>query len=149
MKGCNVKRTILAALLAVIALPALHAQAAAPMELQKVMRELGRNMQVVTDGISREDWELVARTAPLIAEHAQPPLTERARMITFMGAEMSRFKAFDTQTHEAAHELMHAAHAKDGSRVIEAFGKVQSACLGCHQAFRAPFVQHFYGKSGD
>ncbi len=27
------------------------------------MKELGRNMQVVTDGISREDRELVAKTA--------------------------------------------------------------------------------------
>lgn len=143
------KKLILATLFVGIALPAFHVQAETPLELQKVMRELGRNMQVVTDGISREDWELVARTAPLIAEHAQPPLAEKARIIGFMGAEMSRFKAFDTQTHEAAHELMHAAHGKDGLHVIEAFGKVQSACLGCHQAFRTSFVKHFYGKAGE
>jgi len=50
------------------------------------------------------------------------------------------------QTHEAAHEMEHAAHAKDGVKVIAALQKMQTACLGCHQAFRKPFVAHFYGK---
>lgn len=57
-----------------------QAQAAEPLELQKVMKELGKNMQVITDGISREDWELVSRTAPLIASHPQPPATEKMRI---------------------------------------------------------------------
>lgn len=143
------KQLIAAASLFSIALAASHVQAAEPLEFQKVMKELGRNMQVITDGISREDWELVAKTAPMIAEHPQPPLAEKTRIISFMGAEMSRFKSFDMQTHEAAHDLLHAAHEKDGQKVIEAFQKVQSSCLGCHQTFRPGFVEHFYGKSSN
>lgn len=130
------------------ALSVSHAQAAEPLELQKVMKELGKNMQVITDGISRENWELVAKTAPMIVEHPQPPMSEKVRIMSFMGAKMSDFKAFDTKTHEAAHGLLHAAHEKDGQKVIDAFQKVQSACLSCHQTFRAPFVAHFYGVSG-
>ncbi|HEY4697210.1 MAG TPA: cytochrome c [Gallionella sp.] len=143
------KQLIVAASLISIALAASHVQAAEPLEFQKVMKELGKNMQIITDGISREDWELVAKTAPMIAEHPQPPLAEKTRIISFMGAEMSRFKSFDMQTHEAAHDLLHAAHEEDGQKVIEAFQKVQSSCLGCHQTFRAKFVEHFYGKSGN
>ncbi len=142
------KKLIVATSLIGIALSAFQVQAAEPMELQKVMRELGRNMQIITEGISREDWELVAQTAPMIAEHPQPPLAEKTRIIGFMGGEMSKFKAFDMQTHEAAHDLMHAAHEKDGHKVIAAFQKVQSSCLNCHQTFRARFVEHFYGTSG-
>ncbi len=141
------KQMIVAASLASIALTASNVQAAEPLEFQKVMKELGRNMQTVTGGISREDWELVAATAPMIAEHPQPPRAEKTRIISFMGGEMSKFKAFDTQVHEAAHDLMHAAHEKDGQKVIAAFQKVQSTCLNCHQAFRSRFVEHFYGKS--
>ncbi|MFZ2163698.1 MAG: cytochrome c [Sideroxyarcus sp.] len=122
--------------------------AAEPLEFQKVMKELGKNMQTVTDGISREDWELVAQTAPLIAKHPAPPLAEKQKIIGLMGAEMPKFKSFDMQTHDAAHELEHAAHEKDGLKVISAFQKVQTSCLGCHQAFRTKFVEHFYGKSG-
>lgn len=126
---------------------ALPAQAAEPLELQKVMKELGKNMQVITDGISREDWKLVADTAPKIAQHPQPPATEKLRIMAFMGAEMSKFKALDGETHEAAHELLHAAHEQDGQKVIAAFGKVQSSCLNCHQTFRGKFVEHFYGAA--
>ena len=143
------KQLIVAASLISIALAASHVQAAEPLEFQKVMKELGKNMQIITDGISREDWELVAKTAPVIAEHPQPPLAEKTRIISFMGAEMSKFKSFDMQTHEAAHDLMHAAPDKDGQKVIEAFQKVQSSCLGCHQAFRSKFKEHFYGRSGN
>lgn len=143
------KQSIVAASLISILLAASNVQAAEPLEFQKVMKELGKNMQIITDGISREDWKLVAETAPMIAEHPQPPLAEKTRIISFMGAEMSRFKSFDMQTHEAAHDLLHAAHEEDGQKVIEAFSKVQSSCLGCHQAFRSKFKEHFYGRSGN
>lgn len=134
--------------IAILASATLPAQAVEPLEFQKVMKELGKNMQTVVDGISREDWELVAKTAPLIAQHPQPSAEEKQRIVSFMGAQMPKFKSFDMQTHEAAHELEHAAHEKNGQGVIDAFHKVQSSCLSCHQAFRAPFVEHFYGKAG-
>ncbi len=138
------KQIILVASLITLAMSITHVQAAEPLELQKVMKELGKNMQVITDGISREDWELVAKTAPLIAAHPQPPLAEKMRIMSFMGSEMSKFKAFDGETHEAAHGLEHAAHEKDGKKVINAFQQVQATCLNCHQAYRSKFVKHFY-----
>lgn len=142
------KHLIVVISLICIAFTAFNAQAAEPLELQKVMKELGKNMQIITDGISREDWDLITKTAPMIAEHPQPPLGEKMRIMTFMGSEMSKFKALDGETHEAAHDLLHAASEKDGSKVIAAFQKVQTACLSCHQTFRPKFVEHFYGKSG-
>lgn len=140
------KYLITTASIATLVLAAAHVQAAEPLEFQKVMKELGKHMQTVADGISREDWELVANTAPMIAKHPQPPLEEKARIVSFMGAEMSKFKSFDMQTHDAAHDLEHAAHEKHGQQVVDAFQRVQSSCLNCHQAFRAKFVEHFYGK---
>lgn len=122
------------------------AQAAEPLALKQVMKDLGKHMQIITDGISREDWTLVEKTAPSIAEHPQPPFTEKMRIMSFMGSNMGKFKSFDEQTHEAAHDLLHAAQEKDGQKVIAAFQKVQSSCLTCHQTFRTPFVEHFYGK---
>lgn len=137
---------IAASLFITFALSLSHVQAAEPLELQKVMKELGKNMQVITDGISREDWGLIAKTAPMIAEHPQPPLAEKMRIMSFMGSDMPKFKAFDGETHEAAHEMLQAAEGKDGKKVIAAFQKVQTACLSCHQTFRGKFVEHFYGK---
>jgi len=139
------KQSILAASFITFALSISHAKAAEPLELQKVMKELGKNMQVITDGISREDWELVAKTAPLIAAHPQPPMSEKMRIMSFLGPEMSKFKALDGETHEAAHGLEHAAHEKAGLKVIAAFQQVQTTCLNCHQTYRGKFVEHFYG----
>lgn len=118
---------------------------AKPMALRKIMRDLGKNMQVVTDGISREDWELVARTAPLIAEHPQPPLAEKTRILAFVGTDVGKFRANDHKTHQAAQALRQAATQQDGPAVISSFATLQASCLACHQSFRKSFQAHFYG----
>jgi cytochrome c556 len=129
-----------------LAFAASGVQAAEPLVLQKVMKDLGNNMQTITDGISRGDWELVEKTAPLIADHPQPPMMEKMRIMSFMGTNMSKFKAHDGETHEQAQAVGKAAKAKDGQGVILAFQKLQTSCYNCHSEFRKPFVEHFYGK---
>jgi cytochrome c556 len=119
---------------------------AEPLALQKVMKDLGKHMQTITDGISREDWALVEKTAPLIGEHPQPPVAEKTRIIGFMGSKMGKFKSYDGETHNAAHILAQAAKNGDGRAVINAFQTLQSSCYNCHQEFRKPFVKHFYGS---
>jgi cytochrome c556 len=140
------KRNLRWAITLFLSLLTLTAQAAEPLVFRGVMKDLGKHMQTIAGAIAYEDWAQVAVIAPLIAAHPQPPVTEKARILSFVGSNMGKFKAFDMQTHEAAHEMEHAAHEKDGVQVIAAFQKVQTSCLGCHQAFRKPFVQHFYGK---
>ncbi len=122
------------------------AHAAEPLALQKTMKDLGKNMQVITDGISREDWERVEKTAPLIADHPQPPLAEKMRIMRFVGTSMGKFKAYDGETHDQAQAVGKAAKAKDGPGVILAFQKLQTSCYNCHSEFRKPFVAHFYGS---
>lgn len=61
------------------------------------------------------------------------------------GADATKFRNFDAQTHEAALAMKLAAASSDGKAVIQSFAHVQESCLGCHQAFRKPFVEHFYG----
>lgn len=119
---------------------------ARPMELRRIMKQLGKDMQVVTDGISREDWALVARVAPRIADHPQPPVGEKMRILAFIGSDVGKFKGFDEQTHNAAKAMQAAAERGDGKAVIAAFANLQNSCLGCHQSYRKPFVEHFYGQ---
>lgn len=117
-----------------------------PLALRKIMQDLGKQMQAVTDGISREDWDAVAKAAVLIADHPQPPATEKIRILTYIGADAGKFRGHDQKTHDTAIELQQHAQRKDGQAVIAAFANVQNACLGCHQSFRKPFMEHFYGK---
>ena len=109
------------------------------------MKELGRNMQAITDGISREDWALIEKTAPHVADHPQPPLSERLRLMAFAGTDAGRFKAYDGETRAAAEAVAKGASAKDGKATILAFQRLQTGCFNCHRQFRKPFVDHFYG----
>lgn len=122
------------------------AHAAEPLALQQIMKDLGRNMQLITDGISREDWELVEKTALLIADHPKPPFGEKLRILGFVGTNMDKYKEYDGETHDHAQAVGKAAKAKDGQGAILAFQKLQTSCNNCHNEFRKPFVAHFYGK---
>jgi cytochrome c556 len=117
-----------------------------PLALRGMMDKLGRDMQIVTGAISKEDWALVATLAPKIASHAEPPLPEKVRILSWLGSDAGRFRGFDGQAHDAATAMGEAAKRRDGQAVIAAFAKVQQSCLGCHQSFRQPFVEHFYGS---
>jgi cytochrome c556 len=119
---------------------------AKPLALRKIMQDLGKNMQGITDGISREDWEMVGRLAPLVADHPQPPLVEKVRILSFIGADTGKFKGHDEKTHQAAQALEQAAVRSDGQAVIASFATLQNSCLACHQNFRKSFVEHFYGQ---
>ncbi len=121
--------------------------AAESLALQRIMKDMGRNMQAITDGISREDYAVVEKAALAIADHPQPPVGEKMRILNFVGSNTVRFKAFDGETHDNATALAHASKSGNGEEAIAAFGKLQSSCLACHQAFRKPFVDHFHGKT--
>lgn len=142
----SIKLIAIASVLASANLPSWAAEAdkAEPLELRTIMHELGKNMQTITDGISNEDWDKVANVAPLIAEHPQPSMTEKARILTFLGADAGKFKGHDDETGLAAQALEQAAMQHDGQAVIASFAKLQSTCLACHQSFRKPLIEQFY-----
>jgi cytochrome c556 len=114
--------------------------------LRTIMQDMSSNMQAVTAAISREDWEAVATAAPLIADHPQPPLVEKMRILRFVGTNADKFRSHDKKTQQAAQALQQAAARSDGYAVIAAFATLQDSCLACHQSFRKPFVEHFYGQ---
>lgn len=120
------------------------ATSANEMVLRKIMRDLDKNMQAITHGIAQEDWASVAKIAPLIADHPQPPLTEKIRILTFLGTDAFAFRGHDHDVHQAAVAIGQAAAKQDGAGVISAFANVQTSCLACHQGYRKSFMQHFY-----
>lgn len=127
--------------------PSVDAADRDPLELQKIMQELGEQMQFVAGAISREDWEAVAEAAPRIGKHRAPSFTEKARIMAFLGSRAPEFRAADRQVHDAAMKMDAAAQRRDGVEVIKAYAEVQQACLACHQAHRPSFRAHFYGDT--
>lgn len=137
---------ILAAVMAggVMAQDAVPAEPGKTMALRTVMAKLGRDMQAVTAAISKEDWARVAELVPVIANHAEPPPAEKIRILSWLGSDAAKFRGFDRQVHDAANTMTDAAKRQDGEAVVVSFSRVQQLCLGCHQAFRQPFIAHFY-----
>ncbi|MDH5388743.1 MAG: cytochrome c [Gammaproteobacteria bacterium] len=117
-----------------------------PLALFAIMQEMGENMQTITAAIVSEDWETVVETSTLIADHPQPPLGEKIRILAFIGTDVSAFKDHDGKTHQAAQQLGQVAESEDGEAVIAAFADLQRSCLSCHQRFRQSFKAHFYGQ---
>lgn len=117
-----------------------------PLVLRGIMQELNMDMQRITDGIATENWSWVAEVALSVANHPQPPVQERLRIVKFIGTDIGHFKSYDQRVHEAAEALSEAAQREDGTTVIEMFAKIQSNCLGCHQSFRQPIQTYFYSK---
>lgn len=116
----------------------------APPALRGIMLGLDKNMQMITHGISLQDWQLVEKTALAVADHPRPPMSERMRIKHFFGPDMASFKSHDIKTHNSAIALSEVAAKKDADAVITEFAKLQAACLACHQDFRGPFRKHFY-----
>lgn len=129
---------------AALTLMTCNVASAQQMELRSVMQDMSRNLQAVVDAISREEWGRVAELSSKIELHQQPSDSEKTRIITFFGPEMGRFKAFDTQTSEAASRLQQFAKAGQPQQVIDSVAKLQTSCLGCHEAFRERFINRFY-----
>gem|GEM_PF-4102992 len=108
------------------------AEAPKELALRKIMKDLGANMQTVAGAISMEDWPLIEKTAPLIADHPQPPMTEKLRIMAFIGTDMGKFKSYDTKVHEAADTLGQAAKRGDGE------GRHRGLQLGPDRVLRLP-----------
>ncbi|ACV27439.1 cytochrome c [Kangiella koreensis] len=117
---------------------------AEPMALRLIMQDLELNMQRIASAIIREDLAAVAELAPLVADHEQPPMTEKMRILSFMGTEAGTFKSLDGVTHDTAMMLKEVAEKNDGDAVIKTYADLLQSCVACHQKFKQPFVNHFY-----
>jgi hypothetical protein len=91
------------------------------------MDKLGRDMQAITGAISKEEWAVVAELAPKIANHAEPPVAEKMRILAWLGTDAGKFRSHDGQTHESATAMGDAAKRGDGLAVISAFRRYNKA----------------------
>lgn len=153
MKKCRTVMTVLFAGLTtlVVSNPVVSETASGSPEtlvLRKIMQDMGKEMAVIAEAISREEWAQVEKSALRIADHPRPPMSERAKIMALFGKDMARFKGHDTKTHDIARRLAEAAAHRDAPAVISTFAALQRSCFECHRSFRKPLQEHFYGKQG-
>lgn len=149
----SVKTLLISATIGLCSLPsqlsaaekqAVEQSDAEPMALRLIMQDLELNMQRIASAIIREDLATVAEIAPLVADHDEPPMTEKIRILSFMGSDAGAFKSLDGVTHDTAMMLKEVAENDDGDAVIKTYADLLQSCVACHQQFKQPFVDHFY-----
>lgn len=127
-------------------IPAALAQSAAePLALRGVMQQMDHDTRAAASAIARQDWTAVATLADRLAHHAEPPLTEKVRILGWLLTDASTFRNYDLQVKAAAGAMQAAAQRGDAAAAQGEFARMQQSCDGCHNSFRPKFLKHFYG----
>jgi len=113
--------------------------------LRGIMRDMGREVAAIAEGLMQEDYARVEAAALRVASHPQPPVEERARIITWLGARAAGFRGRDAEANRHAQAVAAAARSRDAGSALAAFTSLQSACNACHAEFRRPLLEKFYG----
>lgn len=139
-------RTALTALaLATLAAGAGAQSAADPLALRGVMQQMQADADAAARGIQKQDWPTVAAHAGRLARHAEPPVTEKVRILSWLLTDAMTFRNYDVQVKAAATDLQAAAQRQDAAAAARAYARMQQSCDGCHNSFRPKFLKHFYG----
>lgn len=156
MTGVRIRTQLLsaglasAALLAGCSAPhATHTAAGEPKPhgVHRVMEDMNRNLMEIAGKISKEEWDEIARLAPRMTEHVEPPAEQKQAMMKVLGPDGAKgFKQRDQAYHASIDALEKAAKTRNGEAVIAAFGNMQRTCLACHADYRKPLAEHFYGR---
>jgi hypothetical protein len=92
-------------------------------------------IQRITEGLSRDDWDEIARASALIETSPQMQM-----MCQHMGAGADGFTELALDFHRRADAIGEAARAHDASAVLRATSNTLQACTGCHAAYRQDVV---------
>ncbi|QXL83966.1 cytochrome c [Comamonas sp. NLF-1-9] len=117
-----------------------------PLQLRGAMQQMQADTEAVAAGIERQDWPAVARHAERLAHHAEPPPSEKLRILSWLFTDAPRFRNHDLQVKAAARQLQAAAQERDSAAAASSYARMQQGCDGCHNGFRMKFLAHFYGQ---
>ena len=104
--------------------------------LKAIMQGLRDNLVDITDGILRDDLDLVARGADGIARHPRIPPDQVKLVAAELGEEMAAFKQLDSTVHDLSLEIAAAAETMDRESIVSGYHKMVDGCVVCHDAYK-------------
>jgi len=122
------------------------ASASEPMALRGVMQQMEHDTLAANAALRQQDWAELATRADRLAPHAEPPITEKVRILGWLLTDAPTFRNHDVQVKAAATELQAAAQKKDAAAATSALQRMQQSCDGCHNSFRDRYLKRFYDK---
>lgn len=137
--------TLSALALLALAGGAIAASPAQPLQLRSIMDQMQADTDALVGGMAQQNWSAVAQPAERLQHHAEPPITEKIRILGWLFTDAPTFRNYDLQVKAAAGEIAAAAQQQDAAAARSAYQRMQQSCDGCHHSFRAPFLERFYG----
>jgi cytochrome c556 len=110
--------------------------------LKLVMTNLEADMEAIVRALNYGDFETIEARALAIANHEKPPMTQRKKIMNFLGEEMVGFKKGDAKVHDSALKVAEYAAEKDYAGVIEGYGVLLGGCVACHTTYRSRIIEH-------
>lgn len=107
-----------------------------PKNMKEVMQRISNDMGKLVGHLMKDEFDEVMKYAEKIANHDEPPVSHRMRIIANLGTEFPNFKKHDDDVHISALEMKKAAKNKDIDGVTTYYGKVMTSCNNCHKAYR-------------
>lgn len=106
---------------------------AANMTYRELMQTFSHALGAIQDGVIRQNEELVKQGANVILTHPAPKEKPWSIMATsdqkgFQQALLAYDRVLDTMTSE----VVKAANLRNWQEGIDAVGRLQGACVGCH-----------------
>lgn len=108
-----------------------------PKDIQEVMQRIEVNMGKLFSHIMREEFEQIAVMADKVADHEEPPITHRLKIIAELGTDFTDFKKHDDDVHINSVTMEKAAKKRDLEAVIISYGKTVQSCNNCHKTYRS------------
>jgi len=113
--------------------PAAAADLPDTLALLPIMVQLEQDMQSISSGLWRHDFEQIAASADNIANHPKIRSADLKTIRSILGD--TGFRAFvrdDKLVHDMALELRTAARRENFQRVAETYRNLEKGCISCH-----------------
>jgi len=104
--------------------------------LQAEMREISIGIQRVPVAIAEGDWKILAQTGESIrASYIMNKALTKEQAETLESSLPERFKQIDSDFHNRAGALAHAAEAKDFELASYHYSRLLESCAQCHALY--------------
>ncbi len=107
-----------------------------PKNFKEVMQRIELDMSKLVGHIMKEEYADIIAVAERVANHEEPPLSHRLRLIAELGTDFPNFKSHDDNVHINSVAMQEAAEKKDIDAVIISYGKTMQSCNSCHKKYR-------------
>lgn len=105
--------------------------------LINIMINLEQEMQSISSGLWRHDFEQIAASARRIADHAKIKPDQVKTIRKILGEEdLKSFVNDDKTVHDMAVRLSEAAGEENFTATAEAYQKLEQGCISCHRTHR-------------